>query len=80
MNKILSVLVSAIFPISAVNAQVQVAPATGASSAQQTQQKNDPKSERSGHGHARGSASVAAPVSAQGAKANPQVSGPSNPQ
>src|SRR5436309_5896016 len=65
MNKMFLVLVSATFPITAVNAQVQVAPpATGASSGQAVTPQGSPsvKESRTGwgsaQGHGRGSAGV----------------------
>ena len=90
MNKMFLVLVSATFPITAVNAQVQVAPpATGASSNQAATPQGSPKvkespaDRRSAHGHGRASGGVAPFGSAHATDPKlgsvaPQV--PGNPQ
>jgi len=84
MNKMFLVFVSATFPITAVNAQVQVAPATGASpdaSQQASPKANEPHPRRSGHGGAHGSAGVMPPGFAIAKDAKPSGTVPQgNPQ
>jgi len=94
MNKIFLILVSAIFPVAAVHAQVQVAPPeTGASAGVQgnSQQATPSKSEswRSAHGRggrAQTSSSVVAPhgtahpTDPKSSSAAPQVNRPRDPQ